>query len=277
MKIFTERHKTIRNVLSEKPLTEQTTEKPVFIHKEMELLYENGMRIDKSILKEILSLPRETMIKDLEGILEDSKRRYEYFESLVKEDKWTEQKFLFLYHALSLLAELKAENSLALILDILRQGEDFLEFWLNDNLTEDLWEIIYKTGKEQLETLKEFLKEPNIYVYARSAISTAVKNLLINEPDRREEIIRWYRELFEYFLKNKEDENLIDTTVIGLMIGDVADIHGTELLKEIEELHTADLVDLTINGDLEDVIEEIRNLRSTIYKRNEILSIYDRI
>ena len=58
----------------------QTSKEPEFNHPEIQKLYKNGMRIDHQIIKEILGLPRASLIDDLETILEDVVRRYEYFE-----------------------------------------------------------------------------------------------------------------------------------------------------------------------------------------------------
>jgi len=41
------------------------------------------------------------------------------------------------------------------------QGEELLEFWLSDFLTESLWEVIYHCGQNQLPAMKEFIKKPD--------------------------------------------------------------------------------------------------------------------
>ena len=45
----------------------------------MELLYQNGLRIEQEILQDILALPRKTLISDLEKVLQDSIDRYTFF------------------------------------------------------------------------------------------------------------------------------------------------------------------------------------------------------
>lgn len=116
----------------------QTTEMPEFNHPEIQQLYENGMRIDHNVIKEILCLPRVTLINDLETILEDVVRRYEYFKDKVDEDEWIEEGQTFLIHALFLLTELNATESLDKVLQLLRQGEKLLEFWFGDFLNEEV-------------------------------------------------------------------------------------------------------------------------------------------
>jgi hypothetical protein len=57
----------------------QTDSPPEFIHKEINWLYENGLRIGEEKLKQILSLPHKSLVSDLRNILHDSICRYEYF------------------------------------------------------------------------------------------------------------------------------------------------------------------------------------------------------
>ncbi|MHB1686729.1 MAG: hypothetical protein ACYCVH_05060 [Ignavibacteriaceae bacterium] len=93
----------------------QTTQEPQFNHKQIEMLYRNGFEIDHFIIKEILLLPRETLIIDLENVIMDGICRFEYFEDKAIKDGWNEEEFNFLVHALYLLAELRAEESLPVI------------------------------------------------------------------------------------------------------------------------------------------------------------------
>ena len=87
------------------------------------------MRIEKEKLKIILSLPYNSLVSDLRLILKDTIFRYEYFEKLAeKSEKWQENRMSFPIHAVYLLGELKAEESLNDILETFRQGEEFIEF-----------------------------------------------------------------------------------------------------------------------------------------------------
>ncbi|MEE9214519.1 MAG: DUF1186 domain-containing protein [Thermodesulfobacteriota bacterium] len=254
----------------------QTTEKPEFNHPEIRQLYENGMRIDHQFIKEILCLPRASMINDLETILEDIVRRFEYFKNKVDEDEWIEEEQTFPIHAIFLLTELNATESLDKVLQLLRQGEKLLEFWLGDFLNEEVWRTIYQLGNNQLEKLKTFVLEPNIYTFARSGICDAVAQIVYHEPERKPEIVKWIKDVLEYLLNNKDDENLIDSDFIAFIFCDIIQLKAEELLPLVRIFFDNDLVSIGICGDFQDVEKDIINRPERDYYKHELFNIYDR-
>nr|NQU91309.1 hypothetical protein [Bacteroidota bacterium] len=113
----------------------QSTEIPDFTHEEINLLYQEGLRIREKSLQKILSLSRETLIQDLEMVIRDMLTRYDYFKTYLESNEWNEETMSFGIHALHLLGELRAQQSLDTILNLLRQGEEFLDFWFGDFIT----------------------------------------------------------------------------------------------------------------------------------------------
>jgi tetratricopeptide (TPR) repeat protein len=73
----------------------QTTTPPEFIHQEISWLYENGLNIESEKLRQILSLPEQTLISDLKIVVRDSMARYEYFAHMVEAEGWQEKKLNF--------------------------------------------------------------------------------------------------------------------------------------------------------------------------------------
>jgi len=120
------------------PLSKQTAP-PVFAHVEINQLYQNGLQIPVYKLKEILALPRETVIADLEKVLLDAVDRYQFFKVSGRE----EETHNFPLHAICLLGQLHAENSLPSILQLFENNGELLEFWFGDHLTETLWLPVY--------------------------------------------------------------------------------------------------------------------------------------
>ena len=109
-------------VISDKPTPKNTeTRFPVFNHKEILDLYEYEYDIPQYILEDILALPKETLIEDLEKVLRDAVDRNDYFVANVMENL-----NFFPFHAIILLTELKSEKSLSLILEIFSYNSDFL-------------------------------------------------------------------------------------------------------------------------------------------------------
>jgi len=259
-------------------VVEPTTEKPKFRNELIEELYRNNMRMDRNLIFQILSLPRETLIPDLHDVIYDSIARFDYFKNDSERNSLTHE---FIFHAMFMLTELKSEESLNVILDILRQEIVYLEYWLGDYLTEDLWEIFFNLGLNQIDKLKNFLFEPNHYVYTRMLMSDAVSQIALHYPDRRDEIIEWYKDVINEFISRKDDGTIIDSDLNGFMIGDILDIDARELLPNIKHLFDFELVSEVICGNFEDVEREFispKFIRNNIKKNfDDIYSRYDDI
>ena len=211
----------------------------------------------------------------MEKVLKDATDRYQHF----NDQKWDEEKHHFLLHAIFLLAELKSDKSLPKILDFLENHKDVLELWLGDHITSTLWLAIYKLAPENLNLLKQFLMKPGIYTYSKTSVSDALCQLVIHNPEKRNDVLKIFRDVFLFFINTKIDENIIDSDLIGLAIGDVIDCDLFELLPEIKELHNKKYVSTQINGTYEDVESFFKN-QSKHDKKNEIYSIcelYDHV
>jgi hypothetical protein len=131
-------------------------------------------------------------------------------------------------------------------------------------------------GKNQLEKLKQFVLEPHIYTYARSAISTAVEQIAYHEPERKSEVVGWIKDVLTFLLNNRDDENLIDSDFIGLTIGDIMNLKAKELMPLVKTFFDQGLVSKSICGDYKDVEHDILNRLERIYHKNNLYNIYDR-
>ena len=248
-------------------LPEQITDPPVFTNEIIGQLYENDLRIEDELLAEIMNLPRESLITDLELILNDLLCRYEFFNLTVDENGWKGEKMSFPIHAIMLLGELRATESLPKILEVLGTDEDFLVFWFNDHLTETLWEPLYHLGNQQLELLINFVKKAGVYTYAKTAVSTAVSQISYQQPERKEEVIQWYAQLFEFFANSVSEDNVIDSDLTALLIWEVADLGYKELLPEIKKLYDKEYVSEGLSGEYADIEKDIAKPDLSLQKK----------
>jgi len=246
---------------------------PDFTHSEIHLLYANDFNIDKEIIDVILNLPRRSLIDDLNKVLEDSIIRYNYFKSKADDGNSDDKTDSFLIHALFILSEINATESLTKVLDVLRQDEDYIELYFGDLLTEIIWLVLYKIGGSDLETCKQFLFEPGIYTYSKTAVSEMATQIALNQPERKEEIIAWFRDIFEFFLNADLKDNVIDSDLLGILVNDVLDFKGDALMPEIEALYKKEIVNLSSCGDIDEVKQHFINDKDLEYK-NEIISIF---
>ncbi len=254
----------------------QTGKEPEFNYPEVRQLYENGMRIDHKVIKGILGLPRASLIEDLETILEDVVRRYEYFKKKVDEDEWIEEEQTFLIHALFLLTELNATESIDKVLQLLRQNEKLLTFWFGDFLTAEVWRTIYQLGNNQLEKLKKFVLEPHLYTYARYGVCSAVAQIAYHESERKPEIVQWIDGILNFLQNNKDDEDLIDSDFIAFIICDIIQLKAKDLMPLVKTLFDHGLVREGICGDYMYVEDNTINRPERDYSKYALYNIYDR-
>ncbi len=279
---FREEQAFRRNVTSRSyDVSVQTDEPPSFNHPKVNWLYEHDLQIERERIQKLLDLPRETLVEDLETVIEDSIRRYEYFQMMdADQGYWDERRFSFPIHALLLLSELQAEESLEKVLRLLRQGEELLDFWFENLFNEIMWSVLLKIGSNKLDRLADFVKEPNNYTFARSVMGDAVSQLALHKPDRREAAIEWFGELFRFFLDNIDDERIIDTEVISLFIWQVTDLNGIELQEQIEDLYEEDVVEIGMVGTCEEVKSDMKRdayVGGKLLPLNDIWGEYDKL
>lgn len=243
---------------------------PKFNHPEILSLYQYGMHIPHDILREIIALPRATLIEDLDKVLMDAVERYGYFSEL----NYEEETHSFVLHALFLLKEINAYESLPKILSFLESDNEFLDLWLGDHMTDTLWRCIYRLGFTNTEILKRFLLQPGIDTYSKVAISEALCQMVLYCPEKREEILNLYLEVFTGFAEVTDESNLIDTEFMGLAIGDTIDCQLSELLPVIKILFDKGYVANGINGDYKATEKEFKKAFKRNYKK-ELYNIYE--
>ncbi len=256
-----------------KKMVAPTTEAPKFTHQIINELYCNDLNIDQQIICEILALPRETLLADLHKVVYDSMARHTFF---WEEMDWNKKTHEFLMHALLLLVELKDDSSLEVILDILRQDNEYLDPWFADAITEDFWELIYHIANDKLDVLRSFISEPNRYTYARSVITEVAVQVFLYQPERRAEVIDWYKSIFEEWIEHEDDDAIIDTELIAFFVSDVVSVNMTELIPQMTELFEHGLVAEGVSGNLESCLKDINKPSIYSEKKDIFNSISER-
>ena len=249
-----------------------TDEPPQLEYQELEILYTHSTKnIDKDAVARLIQLPREALIRDLERMLEDSIRRWKYFQGLDYDYDTHE----FIFHALFFLGALKAEESLQKVLDLLRMGDDFTDFWFGDSLDFIMLPTLYELGKNQLEELKKFVLEPDLDDFNRLQASKVVAQVALHQPKRRAEVVQWFEDVFNYLLEHEDDDRLMDTNFIGFSVAEVINFKGLELLSKIEELWNKKLIPPSVSGNLKTIKEDLNEPHSDYYKEPLPLNIQE--
>jgi hypothetical protein len=238
---------------------------PVFHHEEINDLYLYDFEIPEEILQEILQLPRASLIADLEKVLDDAVDRYAYF-SL--QDSPAAENCFFATHAFFLLAELGAKKSLTKVLDILSYDDDFLEFWFEDFLSEEMWIYFYKIGFSQLNEIKDFLFNPAVNASAKRCITDAIVQTALHHPKKREEMIEIYASVMDYYLDLPAN---IEPEFVNFLVKGALEGGFKSLLPQIRELYNRGYVDLIFVRNYKDVLSR---MNWWLGDRKSVMDIY---
>ena len=224
--------------------------RPDFHHPEIAALYDHDLTMPEETIREILALPRETLVADLIRVMEDVIARTPCF----LEDCGEGMESTFALHALHFLAELPAPEALPVTLRFLQLHEDELSFWLGDFGYTQQFARICEGG---LEEIKLWMKLPGISASGKSTISSAVGLVALRDADRREDVIHFFDELLEFYLTCPRDANILDTSLISYMIGDLLTLRAVERQPLIERIWEKGYIMRVIVGDLESIVREL--------------------
>ena len=181
-----------------------------------------------------------------------------------------------LVHCVFFLGELGYEKSLPVILEILRQNDDFLEYSFGDATSEIFIPTLYLLGKDNLDALDSYLHEPGLHTFARALLFPAVSMVPYFQPERRQEVIGWFRNLLVFYKENLPERRCCDGTLVGMLMHSLIDINAVELLPEIKAIYDTGLVDAMPCGDYAEVAYEINKKQKYPQYKEYSLDIRER-
>lgn len=184
--------------------------------------------IKDSHLQEIISYGDEA-IPHLEKILRETLDNHANID-FNQQSKSTE--VFKVVHVFNLLAHIEASVSLKLVLEFLAQEQKYVDYWLDDIFDEDLWEVFFKLGNNNLLELKYFLLNKRNNEFYRLAAAKALIQIALHNKNQVKDI----RNIF-YTLLILENE---DKDFIGLVISELLDWRDENLkaiiLKKLNEV-----------------------------------------
>lgn len=237
---------------------------PEFNYKETYELYEYELDIPHAILDSFFRLDRKKVIEDLENVIKDS--CYNFNEE--------EENFDFaVVHAVFLLSEMEATESLPVILEMMRQNETYFDYNFGEIFTEAGWMVLLKLGHDQLDLLADFLILPGIYTYFRTAVTDALIQITHYYPEKKNEVFKRFGVLLIYLNEASRDDNVIDSDFIGLFISDLIGFKTREFLPLIKKLYEKGYVSIGICGTYKSVENDLLNKHYPSSRKRKLLSI----
>jgi hypothetical protein len=242
-------------------------------HEELNCLFlvENNARLQEETIGQILSLPRESLIEDLKHCILYTIGQFNTNGQLIEDDVYGT-----LAHCLLLLGELRAEESLDTVLEIMRQNEEFSEFYFGDYADQFLVLTLYYIAENKLDAILSYAKEPGLATVNKCHIFPMLALVAIYQPERRAEVIEWFCNILNFYYEKRADTSYYDANLVALMMDDLIDIQASELLPEIKKLFDTGLVDEFCAGDFKAVKKEMSGLDFYDLNQYKLLDIYER-
>ena len=217
---------------------------------------ENTLGLKPGLVKRILALPADSLRRDLERLIM-------YHVRLtcddISDDYDPGDRFNGVIGAsLILLADVgNGDSSLDVVLEVMRQSPDFSEYHICDS-GEDLFiPTLCKLGQEHLDKLLAYAMEPGLYGYLQCQAFAAVRVMAFYNPDLRQPVVEWFRELLQYYADYSQSHD-VDRELMGLLVSEVTDLHAPELLPEVKALFDAGAVHEGTSGDYKSVARDIK-------------------
>ena len=208
----------------------------------------------------ILAMPHDTLRRDLEQII--LFHTGETCDS-IPEDLWEADNGSPIVHALFLLGEIGDDGSLDVVLETLRQSSEYSDFHFGDVMTEIYLPTLYKLGKNRLDKLMDFAKEKGLDTFNHVKVFPPVAYIAYLHPERRNEVIEWFREILRFATEKLPDTQYFDSELAGMMLNELIYLKAEELLPEIKAMFDTGLVSLACCGDYEKVEKDILSLKQT--------------
>lgn len=145
-------------------------------------------------------------------------------------------------HAWRSLAELRAEEAIAPLVELFRRADDDIDEWVSDDLPHALAQF----GAVALTPLTAYLTNATHGEWSRVAAAKAISLVGQTHPETRVDCIARLSAQLERFAEQSE-------TLNAFLISPLMDLRAVEAMAVIERAFASGRVDELVLGDLEDV------------------------
>ena len=145
-------------------------------------------------------------------------------------------------HAWRALAQLRAEEAIAPLVELFRRADEDIDDWINA----DLPEALARFGAPVLAPVTDFLANPGHGEWARVAAADTIGCVGKTNPELRADCVARLTVQLEKFDEQSE-------TINAFLISPLWDLRAVEAMPVIERAFASGCVDESVQGDVEDV------------------------
>ena len=214
---------------------------------------ENSLWLEDSLINRILALPKEELCSDLEEII-----RYVMTitsNGNIPADFDDGNYNGILASAIILLGEVgNNESSLDIVLECLRQSEEFFEYHFGDSGDDVFVPTLYKlTTTDSFNKLRCFMKEPGLYSFNKAYLAESMALIAFKQPEQRQTCIEWFDDIITFAIKKLPEVQYIDGVLAGNLTSFIMDLQASELLPKLKAMYDTGCVDQMACGSFDKV------------------------
>ena len=218
---------------------------------------ENSLWLEDSLINRILALPKEELRSDLEEII-----RYVMTitsNGNIPADFDDGNYNGILASSIMLLGEVgNNESSLDLVLECLRQSQDFLDYHFSDSADAVFVPTLYKlTTADRFNKLLSFMKEPGLYSFGKAHVPETMSQIAFRQPELKPACIEWFDDLISFAIEKLPEVQYIDGVLAAHLTSNLIDLRASELLPKIKAMYDTGCIDQTYCGSIDTVEKEI--------------------
>ena len=223
----------------------------------LSILYKKTEDISSAEMRKVLSLPSDRLREDLHNIiLYEIGLYHDYVQAGGKND--TMLHWPLMGNAMMFLVNVGTkEESLPIVLEILRQDDDFSDYYFSDIVSTFVNPLLWLYCKDEPTILMPYLLEKGLSTWMKAEALGMLQNIGIHCPEQRKIVCTMARDLFPIYKADLPKRELCDGVVAAFLVGIAVGIGATELLPQIEEIYATGLVDESVEGDINEVRKEI--------------------
>lgn len=214
---------------------------------------EKSLWLEESLINRILALPKEELRSDLEEII-----RYVMTitsNGNIPADFDDGNYNGILASAIILLGEVgNNESSLDVVLECLRQSEDFFEYHFGDSGDDVFVPTLYKlTTTDSFNKLRCFMKEPGLYSFNKAYLAESMALIAFKQPELKQTCIEWFDDIITFAIEKLPEVQYIDGILAGSLTSLIMDLQASELLPKLKAMYDTGCVDQMGCGSFDDV------------------------
>lgn len=239
---------------------------------------DNYSCLTREVIDRILALPKDEAAQDIANVI------YYVIGKTYKDINDNTIKSFdnsAIMHSLMLLAQIQSDKGLEAVLEIMRQNYLFADFHLGDIAPSLIHPALYACGQNNIPAIEAYMNQPGLDSYLRSTALDALTMIIVNQPERRGEIIEVFRRILINMSSNLPTQKACDGTLAGFVMISMINIVARELIPEIKATFATGCVNKMIAGDCKKVIRDIKQCRGTTskdkYKIPDIYKEYESI